>query len=257
MIRVARYTITATSLSPIRIGGREDPLSEADNPVAVVGGHVCVPGPSLKGALRNELERHLNDEFYDTRSGRWPSAELAMQPCIPSTRPWRDEQRLIEEARYKPRACHYPDNKGGICPVCYLLGAQGLVGFSNIPFLFTDVSYGELYSASLDRVTRISMGGNRSYQLIPPNSQFTGVLAVTISDDLPGLQLGRPRALAESKGDAWLVNGDWLPAKILREFVLDRIMAIKSLGGYRSKGFGGVAITAEEITEPEERIAPH
>jgi CRISPR/Cas system CSM-associated protein Csm3 (group 7 of RAMP superfamily) len=77
MIRVARYTITATSLSPIRIGGREDPLSEADNPVAVVGGRVCVPGPSLKGALRNELERHLNDEFYDTRSGRWPSAELA------------------------------------------------------------------------------------------------------------------------------------------------------------------------------------
>lgn len=250
MISVSRYAITATTLSPIRVGGKDDPLSEADNPVAVVGGRICLPGPSLKGALRAALERHLNDRFYDNAGNRWPSAQLAAQPCIPSTRFSRDEQRLITEGRYRARACRYPDDNEGICPACYLLGAQGLVGFVSIPFLFTDVSYDELYSARLERTSRTVMqGANRSYQLVPPDTQFTGILEVVLHDDLLGWRLGQPRPLQESPhGDAWLAAGDWSVQKVLQELLLDRLTAITSLGGYRSKGFGAVNLTVAEIT---------
>jgi len=258
MITTNRYTVTATSISPLRIGGKEDPLSEADNPVAVVGGRICLPGPSLKGALRGEIERHLNDTFYDRSGKRWLTDKLPFQPCIPSAKLSRDEQRLVREGRYRARACRYPDGGDGICPACYILGAQGLVGFASIPFLFTDVGYDELYSARLERTSRTVMQGtNRSYQLVPPDTKFLGILQILISDDLLGWRLGRSRALEESaKGDAWLAGGEWSSEKIIAEFVLNRIQAIQNLGGYRSKGFGNVEISIEQKSESKAQAAP-
>ena len=255
MITLNRYTLTATTLTPIRVGGKNDPLSEADNPVAAVGGRICLPGPSLKGALRNAVERHLNDRFYDSASNRWASPQLPAQPCIPSTHFSSDEQRLIGEGRYRSRACRYPANNEGICPACYLLGAQGLVGFVSVPFLFTDVSYDELYSLRLDRASHIKVDGtNRPYQLVPPDTQFTGVLEVVLHDDLLGWRLGLPRPLKESRGDAWLTIGDWSAEKVLQELLLDRLTAIRSLGGYRSKGFGNVKIRVEKIESKAQAV---
>ena len=101
MIKAAHYVITATTLDPMRVGGKEDPLSEAENPLAIVGRRVCIPGPSLKGALRAELERYLNDQMYDTKSGRWPSEHVASQPCIPSTRFSPDERQLISSGHFR------------------------------------------------------------------------------------------------------------------------------------------------------------
>ncbi len=258
MITVKRYTVTATAISPLRIGGKEDPLSEADNPVAVVGGRICLPGPSLKGALRGEIERYLNDSFYDRNDKKWLADKLAFRPCIPSARLSRDEQRLVGEGRYRARACRYPDSGDGICPACYLLGAQGLVGFASIPFLFTDVRYDELYSARLERTSRTVMPQtNRSYQLVPPDTKFIGILQILVSDDLLGWQLGRPRALAESaNGDAWLVDGEWSSQKVSAELVLGRLQAIQQLGGYRSKGFGNVEITLQERAEAGAHARP-
>jgi hypothetical protein len=84
MIRVARYTITATSLSPIRIGGREDPLSGADNPVAVVGGRVCVPGPRSKALYA------MNLSAISTMNSTIPGADAGLPlnwQCNPEFRP--------------------------------------------------------------------------------------------------------------------------------------------------------------------------
>jgi CRISPR/Cas system CSM-associated protein Csm3 (group 7 of RAMP superfamily) len=252
MIKVGFYLITATTLDPMRVGGKDDPLSEADNPLAIVGGRVCIPGPSLKGALRAELERYLNDQMYDTKTSRWRSEHAASQPCIPSTRFSPDERQLISSGHFRSRACRYPSDNESICPVCYLLGTQGLVGFVKVPFLFTNVTYSELYSARLDRSSRsVAEKTNRSYQLIPPETNFKGTLEVIRSDDLLGWELGKIRPLKESTlGDAW-IRSDWTADKILNELLIDRLTAIRSIGGYRSKGFGGVRIEVIPLDTPK------
>ena len=100
-------------------------------------------------------------------------------------------------------------------------------------------------------------GTNRSYQLVPPDTKFLGILQILISDDLLGWRLGRSRALEESaKGDAWLAGGEWSSEKIIAEFVLNRIQAIQNLGGYRSKGFGNVEISIEQKSESTAQAAP-
>jgi CRISPR/Cas system CSM-associated protein Csm3 (group 7 of RAMP superfamily) len=230
MIERKSYAITLTTTEPFRVGGKSDPLSEAENPVAVVGGRVCIPGPSLKGAFRGELERFLNDTYYDNQNKTWPQDKLALQPCIPGTKLLSDEQRLVNEKHFRGPSCHYPCDIGsrgkcgkrhdechGICPVCYLLGAQGLIGFVQVPFLFTDIRYDELYSARLERTSHtVVRGTNRSYQLVPPETAFTGILEVLISDSLLGWELGRARELKESSmGDAWLHDGQWSQEKVL------------------------------------------
>lgn len=249
-------SIQLTTLEPFRIGGKQDPLSEADNPVAVVGGRVCIPGPSFKGAFRYETERFLIDSHYNPAKAQWPSDKAEMKPCIPGT-PSPDEKKLIRKGMYRDRPCEYlgkkreggyPPNRQTICPVCYLFGAQGLSGFVKVPFLFSDSSYQDLYSARLDRFSgTVVHGTNRPYQLIPPNSVFKGSVEVLLSDKMLGWELGEPRPLAESQGDLWLENNsDWDRERIIRELIVDRLQAIDMLGGYRSKGFGRVKIEVVE-----------
>lgn len=262
MITRMSYAISLTTKEPFRIGGKSDPLSEAENPVALVGGRVCVPGSSLKGALRGETERFLNDTYYDAQSKTWPVDKLALQPCIPATKLSADEQRLVSEKCFKGSGCHYPcdigdrgrcgrhpDDAHSICPVCYLLGAQGLVGFVQVPFLFTDIRYDELYSARLERTSHTVMRGtNRSYQLVPPDTVFRGTLEVLISDGLLGWQLGQSRDLKEpTQGDSWLRDRQWTKERVLKDLLEDRLKAIKNLGGYRSRGFGRVDVAVQEI----------
>lgn len=43
-----------------------------------------------------------------------------------------------------------------------------------------------------------------------------------------------------------LRDSQWSQDKILKELVVDRLQAITTLGGYRSKGFGRVQITVSK-----------
>lgn len=261
MITQKEYLITLTTIEPFRIGAKEDPLSGADNPVTRVGGRLCIPGPSLKGSYRANLERWLYDEFFDRKTNSWKSDKV--KPCIPSTKLTRDEDDLIKKKRFRGTACVYKVEKidrrqqrdqfeprdRSICPVCYLLGAQGLVGFISVPFLFSDMSYETLYSASRERATNIvKEGTNRPYQLTADNIKFAGVMKVLIKDDFIDWELGKARPLNEiPNADAWIssilgISAEW----ILENMIINRIKNITKLGGYGSKGFGGVSI---EITE--------
>jgi CRISPR/Cas system CSM-associated protein Csm3 (group 7 of RAMP superfamily) len=255
MITRWSYLITLTTKEPFRIGGKSDPLSEAENPVAVIGSRVCIPGPSLKGALRGEIERFLNDSHYDRSNKRWSPGKSDLQPCIPATKLSRDEDRLVQEGHFRGKGCHYPCKTGDrgncgpdphpICPACTLLGAQGLVGFVQVPFLFTEVHHEELYSARMERTSHTVMQGtNRPFQLTPPDTVFRGELEVLIDDSLLGWKLGAPRDLKEpTKGDAWLRDSQWSQEQVLKDLLVDRLQAITTLGGYRSKGFGRVQIS--------------
>lgn len=265
MISERAFCVALETLEPFRIGGVGDPLAAADNPVAIVGSQAAIPGSSLKGALRAQIEQHLIGQFYDRQTGRWQQNHGGAQPCMAATQVSRDERALIERGLYRSdqlRAapgCHYPCNVGDrarcgherhtICPVCYLLGAQGVTGFVRVPFLFSDVAPDQLYSARMNRATRtVSEQTNRSYQLIPHGTTFRGTMYLTLEDDVLGWSLGKPRPLGDNTGgDAWLGDGSWTRDRLIKELVTDRLEGINLLGGYKSKGFGRVKIKVTPV----------
>ncbi|MGH9453154.1 MAG: RAMP superfamily CRISPR-associated protein [Terriglobia bacterium] len=261
-LRELRHKVSLKTLEPLHIGAPQPPGSGKENNITIVGNRLVIPGPSLKGALRAEIERYLIEQFW--KDGKWDQAKVAWKPCIPADRPSPDERRLIAQNKYREGGnCHYPcpkDTKHGgkhsLCPACYLLGAMGLSGFVSVPFLHGEgdsglaQASGELYSAARDRaVNTVRSGANRSYFLVPSGVAFSGLLTVLIEDRVTGYLLGRARTFnGETTGDAWLEGRHFEPEGLIQEFVLDRLAAIKNIGGYKSKGFGRIEITATVAT---------
>jgi CRISPR/Cas system CSM-associated protein Csm3 (group 7 of RAMP superfamily) len=238
------YVVSLKAKEPLRIGTKKDPLSASDNPVARVGSKLAIPGTSLKGALRAEIERYLIESNA--------TGNAAFKPCIPGSSISPDEGKLVGKYRDSLGSCHYPctDRKcrrdtHPICPACYLLGAMGVPGFVKVPFLFAEVPTTELYSARMDRATgTVKEGTNRPYELVPDGTVFTGQLSVLVEDPLLDWKLGQSRTFSEhTGGDAWLKDAPKKPEEMVETFILARLKAIKRMGGYKSKGFGEVDIT--------------
>ncbi|HOE64860.1 MAG TPA: RAMP superfamily CRISPR-associated protein [Candidatus Sumerlaeota bacterium] len=265
MKNIKTYTVKLLTLEPNHIGGKDKPLSDIENPFAIVGQRLCIPGPTLKGSLRSQLEHWLNDQYVE--KGVW--VDELLKPCIPSVRLSKEEEPLVSK-RFRGTACKYEparQKKGRhfqegsdsltICPICYLLGAAGLVGFVNVPFLFCNERLEEdLYSASIDRATQTIRGSaNRPYQIVPPNVEFTGIMEVLIEDTLLGWKLGNKRPLVEHpNADNWLINqksGHWNKEKVLKDLLIERLQSIDRIGGYRSKGCGKIKITVTENDKQE------
>jgi CRISPR/Cas system CSM-associated protein Csm3 (group 7 of RAMP superfamily) len=254
------YKVTVENLEPLRVGAPENPISGEHLTVARLGSTVVIPGPTLKGAMRDSIERFLIHQFY--QGNQWRPGAEAFKPCIPADQPSVDENHLISVHKYRGRNCRYttpkkknePRKISPICPVCYLLGAMGLEGFVRMPFLKTEVPAQQLYSCRIDRATKTVAGQtNRSYELVPPNNQFVGTLEVMLQNELMGWQLGSPRKLGhESLGDKWLEGQDPPPKQdIINQYIVGRLEAITFLGSYKSKGFGRVKIKVEKTSLPK------
>lgn len=234
---VRQFKVRLTALEPFRIGALQNVLSSLDNPVATVGGRVVVQGPTLKGALRAEIERHLIENYG---SDKW------MKPCIPSAVNTlsAEELNLIRNKRlYRDDGgCNYSQRRKSesICPACYLLGAQGLTGFVRVPYLFTEQTPEELYSVRMDRATGVvAEKTNRDYQIVANDVVFEGILEVALAYPTRAWVLGEPRY----PEDKWLTSGDWGADRIIKEFIVDRLSAIDLMGGFKSKGCGKVRIS--------------
>jgi len=255
MIRKQEFQITLRTLAPIHIGGRDNPLTGMENAVAKIRDRLVIPGPSLKGALRHQMERYLIETYYDAQARRWPKERLALQPCMASAgKVSEEEAKLVATGKYRQTSdkgdiksgCAYPSGYG-ICPICYLLGAQGLTGFIQVPFLVAEEQPDALYSGRIDRAKgTIAHGTNRPYELVREGTVFKGTLTILISDNLRGWTFGQPRRLVNDQTpDWWLESGEWSAERILDELIIKRLEAIGALGGYRSKGFGQVQITVK------------
>lgn len=251
-----KLEITMITKEPFRIGGKEDPLRGQENPVAMVGEQIVVPGPSLKGSLRSEIERFLIDTYYDKDKKSWESGKEAIKPCIPSPEKQlsKDEMELVKSGKYRGIGCHYPcdpkpnkcnNEEHTICPVCYLLGANGLNGFVRVPFLNAEISSAsELYSARLDRATgTVTQGTNRPYSIVPSGVTFKGTLEITLRNAVLDWTLGKERKLGDrTGGDTWLQQDGWTEERIINDLIVKRLESIELLGGYKSKGCGKVEI---------------
>lgn len=254
MLKEEILKVKLRTKEPLRIGGKKDPLSGADNPVTKVGGKLVVPGSSLKGVLRNALEQYLIDTYYD--NGKWKGGLEHFMPCIPGAELSEDEKKLVSSGKYRDQngTCRYPctdrncgnNRSHSICPVCYLLGSMGLNGFVKVPFLFAETSTAELYSSRMDRATKtIAHGTNRPYELVPDGTVFEGTLTVLLEDTVLGWKLGESRNLGEARtlGDKWLEQEKKTQEDFIKAYIIDRLTSIKVIGGYKSKGFGAVEIS--------------
>ncbi|MFX0199724.1 MAG: RAMP superfamily CRISPR-associated protein, partial [Candidatus Hodarchaeota archaeon] len=224
-------------------------------------GKLVIPGSTLKGALRAELERFLIDSYYS--GGKWKSGTESLMPCIPSDKRTisNDEKKLlVGKYRVEIGSCHYPCDdrrcgKGGakhsICPACYLLGSMSLNGFIKVPFLYAEGTAEELYSSRIDRATKtVVRGTNRPYELVPDGVEFTGVMTIVLENSILGWKFGEPRDLGEARtlGDEWIQDNkgridEGKQEEFAKTYILDRLKAVNILGGYRSKGFGKVEIS--------------
>lgn len=238
---VKRLQITVTAESAVRVGGSRDPIRGVDLPMATVGGWPVIPGSSFKGALRAELASHLLG---------LAKANAELRPCIPAAQPSQQERKL---EGFRPKACAVQEEAGEgkqetICPACYLLGAQGLVGFVRIPFLHTAEGPEDLTEIQIDyaRGTARS-GGLRSLEFVRKGAIFTGVLELIIRDPVRGWELGKPRPQF-SQQDRWVADGSWPAERIEKELLRDRIEAIEKLGGFKSKGYGSVSVKVKELS---------
>lgn len=240
---VKLYHLRLETLQPFRIGANVDPMSDIEGPVTMLGGEIVVQGPSLKGALRAQIEEYLILNYPNNP---------AMQPCIPAAENnlSPDERRLIKEGKYKVGGnCGYDyknRDRQFLCPTCYLLGTMGLVGFVQVPYLYVmnDANVEEMYANRRDRGSnRVADRANRSMQLLPKGTIFEGTLEVILQDRLRDWVLGKPRSLqAQGYSDEWLKQSGWNQERVLKELIQDRLTSIPRLGGQISKGFGNVHI---------------
>jgi CRISPR/Cas system CMR subunit Cmr4 (Cas7 group RAMP superfamily) len=267
-----KYQVKLTATTPTHIGGEKQRTVGIDLPVIKIKEHIVIPGSSLKGAFRAELERYLIEKYAGVDG---------MKPCIPAAKGSLSEmeKQLIRAGNFIGEGCAYIDKKKSedtaktierfrdgdfaknyICPACYLLGAQGIVGFVRVPYLFADEDAQKVTNLRWDRGKGTGAEGNNfSSEITPQETVFTGVLQVLIQESVRKWDLGKPRKFPKievnkkdidvTRGDVWLADGKWNADKILQELIIERLQAIKLLGGFKSKGAGGVKITVTEVKE--------
>ncbi len=218
--------------------------------MASIAGRPVIPGSSLKGALRANLEQYL------VGLGK---TKHALKPCIPASKPSPAEKGLSKIGSFRVGGgCSAEIGDGltdgakaptaTICPACYLLGAQGLVGFVSVPTLVGSMSQEELVGIAIDRSQGTVRGGaNWRYEFAKTGSTFVGTMEVLLEDTAKSWALGKPR-LGFEELDGWLVEDPpWTQDRVLKELLIDPLESITVLGGFKSKGFGRVKITVKML----------
>jgi CRISPR/Cas system CSM-associated protein Csm3 (group 7 of RAMP superfamily) len=255
-LSIDRYEVVLEAKSPIRVGAAEDPFRGVGNPVVRVGDRFVIPGSSLKGALRNQLERYFINEANKR-------GENSLKPCLAAGKPSEFERELIEDGKYARRHVCLKTKTSVICPVCYFLGAQTLLGFVRVPFLYLEdegLQAEVLTGIAIDRKTGTARRGAKyEYEVLPEGTKFKGVLEIVKRDEQLGWEFGKPRYFMkyvkeneeerEKKytPDKWLEEvNDFQNYDKLFGILKSCIEGIQLIGGYKSRGAGKVEIKLNE-----------
>lgn len=258
-----RVTIEVEETSFLHIGAAPSPLSEKKGAVFKVDRTPVIPATSFKGVLRNQMELLLIKNRNDF--GRMFNIESdILKPCIPAPTPTQAEKSL---KGYREKLCQINiddeqkkklDNEG-ICPVCYFMGAAGLMGFLRFPNFFPAEEGDWLIDQTNIRIDRkILTAAARAKvdgEQVKPGTKFVGVIEI-INKTAEGFEFGLPREIANEQSgnlllDKWLAEWqekDTMQRKrlLLEKIVLPALNNIHNLGGYKSRGAGKVRINLVE-----------
>lgn len=257
--------ITVQTGSFLHIGGSPSSLTEKKAPVFSVDGKPMIPASSFKGAFRYQVEQLLIDKKDDIKSKfEITDAEL-IKPCIPSTSPTKAEKSLIGQFRRQLRSGRRREIKSegcwieveeekirippkGLCPVCYLFGATGLMGFLRIPNFWPAVGEyrADQTSIRIDRESgTAATGAIVTGEQVKPGTVFNGILEILAQQGT--FEFGRSRIIGGMKVDLWL---DGITSKsaektqllLINEILIPVLDNLMILGGQKSKGAGKVKI---------------
>jgi len=245
----------------LHIGGSPTPLADKKAPIFMIGDQPAIPASSFKGAFRNKVEAYLIEHQDEIKTLFRVEDAKCLMPCIPASKPTAAEKSfLTNKAVYREKNCEVevdekrikvPDS--GICPVCYLFGANGLMGFLRIPN-FLPITKGlsklEQTQIGIDRKTGTFRHGAivRGDQVLP-GTKFVGKLEILLNDG--NFEFGVPRKMGENNKpvlDTWLNNTETedlneIQIKIIDNLILRPLKELDRLGGQKSKGAGKVEIT--------------
>lgn len=250
--------ITVQKDSFLHIGGSPSPLTEKKAPVFSIDGKPAIPASSFKGAFRYQVEQVLIDKKKDIKSKLGITNDKLIRPCIPASRPSRAEQGLLNTGYRKHCVIKVEEDKVeiskenntpiGICPVCYLFGATGLMGFLRIPNFWSEVGECRIDQTNI-RIDRESgttaHGAKVDGEQVKPGTMFKGTLEIIAQQRT--FQFGKAREIGGTKADLWL---DGITSKsledvqllLINEILIPALNNITILGGQKSKGAGKVML---------------
>ena len=245
----------------LHIGAAPSPLSEKKGAVFKVDRIPVIPATSFKGALRHQLELLFIEkaDYFATLFNLGDNKEV-LKPCIPSSRPTKAEEELIKKGKYREKNCEIKvDNEkikieeNGICPVCYFMGAAGLMGFLRISNFYSE-NEGKIINQTNIRIDRktgtAAHGAKVEGEQVKSNTIFKGGIEIVVSEpilEIQGLEFGDARKVGEIVIDKWLEN--WNESDktkrikvLIEEILIPAIQNITVLGGQKSRGGGKVNV---------------
>ena len=250
--------ITVQEGSFLHIGGSPSPLSEKDAPVFSVDGKPAIPASSFKGAFRYQVEQLLITKKDELKLKLRITDDKLIRPCIPAPRPSRVEQELLNlgyrkhcEIKVEEDKVEIPKENNrpiGLCPVCYLCGATGLMGFLRIPNFWPEAGEYRIDQTNI-RIDRESgTAAHRALvkgEQVKPGTMFKGMLEIVAQQGT--FQFGKAREIGGTNVDLWL-NGiaskqmEEAQLLLINEILIPALSNITVLGGQKSKGAGKVSI---------------
>ncbi|MGQ9571079.1 MAG: RAMP superfamily CRISPR-associated protein [Thermodesulfovibrionales bacterium] len=252
--------ITVQEGSFLHIGGSPSPLTEKKAPVFSVDGKPVIPASSFKGAFRYQVEQLLIDKKDDliSKLKLKTTDDKLISPCIPAPKPSKAEQELLKlgyrehcEIKVEEDKVEIPKEENRpieLCPVCYLFGATGLMGFLRIPNFWPEMGEYKIDQTSI-RIDRESgtaaTGAIVTGEQVKPGTIFKGTLEIIAQQKT--FQFGRPREIGGTKVDLWLDGIASKPTNdaqllLINEILIPALNNITVLGGQKSKGAGKVLI---------------
>ncbi|HRU92269.1 MAG TPA: RAMP superfamily CRISPR-associated protein [Candidatus Marinimicrobia bacterium] len=250
-------TVRVRDGSFLHIGASLSPLTEKKGAIFKVDKKPVIPASSFKGALRNQLEElfiNKSDTFMKEFNIR--DAEL-IKPCLPATNPTKFEKELLSHGTYRNEYCSIQvdgDNiklsKSGICPVCYLMGCTGIMGFLRIPNFFPEgkAEYIDQTRIRIDRkMNTAAKGAKVDGEQVVPGTIFKGKLETVLQNPNLSLDFGMSRKVDNDYFDKWLISWSETELKKRQEYIINNIIvpaleSIHLLGGWKSVGAGMVNV---------------
>lgn len=177
--RIVELTVKYTTLGTLSIGGGDQSQSIVDSPLMRVGGEPVIPGSSLKGALRSNIEAIL--------------AQRGEKVCVPSTAIPNTIKR-DQHADYAAGIGRKPPCDPQMpCPVCQMFGTaggkQGLSGRvivldARLTNTFDPAILTERAHVAIRRDTRAQAGGALvSVEAVDAGVEFSGVIRLINAED--------------------------------------------------------------------------
>ncbi len=248
--------ITVEEGSFLHIGTAPSPLTEKKGAIFKVDRIPVIPATSFKGALRNQLELLLIEKLTELKESLKLDDDNILKPCVPAPRPTRAEKELINSGTYRGDHCEIRSDEekievgnSGICPVCYFMGATGIMGFLRFTNFYAEEGDWliDQINIRIDRKTgtaahRAKVDGEQ----VKPGTIFTG--AVELINKTPqGFEFGHPRKIGNVIIDKWLEkradqDNNRRKKILIEKILLPAIQNVKLLGGQKSKGAGKVKV---------------